>query len=171
MDSPIVTQLFRQLFRHHPACQSRRNLATLATALRDVRRQRLHDQQLRQPQHHHQHRHYATRGRGVSGSGSDRTESNWQQRTDIFQQDMSEEFQKYPMVTALDLRGRKDRPRRVKMLMRDFIEGSCADVACAEVIMIRGGTIADMSTLSASRQSLQPKLRLLFQTSRHLHPR
>jgi len=28
------------------------------------------------------------------------------------------------MVTAQDLRGRKDRPRRVKMLMRDFVEDS-----------------------------------------------
>jgi hypothetical protein len=36
---------------------------------------------------------------------------------------MSEEFQRYPMVTAMDLRGRKERPRRVKMFMRDFIEG------------------------------------------------
>jgi hypothetical protein len=36
---------------------------------------------------------------------------------------MSEEYNKYPMVTADQLRGRKERPRRVKMLTRDFIEG------------------------------------------------
>jgi hypothetical protein len=52
-----------------------------------------------------------------------RNESNWQQRTDIFPQDKSEEFNKYPMVTADQLRGRRERPKRVKMLMRDFVEG------------------------------------------------
>ncbi|KAK4105340.1 DUF185-domain-containing protein [Parathielavia hyrcaniae] len=125
MDSPIVTQLFRQLFRHHPACQSRRNLATLANALRDVRQQRLREQQLRhQPPQHHHHRSYATRGRGGSGAGTVQAESNWQQRTEIFQHDMSDEFQKFPMVTADDLRGRTERPRRVKMFMRDFVEDS-----------------------------------------------
>jgi Putative S-adenosyl-L-methionine-dependent methyltransferase len=36
---------------------------------------------------------------------------------------MSEEYQKYPMVTADQLKGRRERPRRVKMLARDFIEG------------------------------------------------
>lgn len=36
---------------------------------------------------------------------------------------MSEEYNKYPMVTADQLRGRRERPRRVKMLTRDFIEG------------------------------------------------
>ncbi|KAL1844638.1 hypothetical protein VTK73DRAFT_2126 [Phialemonium thermophilum] len=41
----------------------------------------------------------------------------------MFIADMSEEYKKYPMVTAMDLRARKERPRRVKMLMRDFIEG------------------------------------------------
>lgn len=44
-------------------------------------------------------------------------------RTDVLPQDKSGEFAKYPMVTADQLRGRKERPRRVKMLMRDFIEG------------------------------------------------
>ncbi|KHJ30837.1 putative s-adenosyl-l-methionine-dependent methyltransferase [Erysiphe necator] len=48
----------------------------------------------------------------------------WQQRTDIWPADKSEEFQRYPIVTAQQLRGRRDRPRRVKMLMRDFIEDS-----------------------------------------------
>ena len=64
-----------------------------------------------------------SRGRGGSSAGLPEHESNWQQRTDIFQQDMSEEFKKFPMVTAMDLRQRQERPRRVKMLMRDFIEG------------------------------------------------
>jgi hypothetical protein len=39
--------------------------------------------------------------------------------------DMSEEYQRYPMVTSEQLKGRKERPRRVKMLTRDFIEGDC----------------------------------------------
>ncbi len=41
----------------------------------------------------------------------------------MFPEDMSEEYKKYPMVNCQDLRGRTERPRRVKMLMRDFIEG------------------------------------------------
>ena len=51
-------------------------------------------------------------------------ESSWQQRTDHFPLDKAEDFKRYPTVTADGLRGRKERPRRVKMLMRDFIEDS-----------------------------------------------
>ncbi len=54
------------------------------------------------------------------------SESNWQQRTELFSLDMSEEYRAYPTVTANELRWRRERPRKVKMLMRDFIEGvSC----------------------------------------------
>ncbi|KAM7222558.1 hypothetical protein V8F06_002052 [Rhypophila decipiens] len=122
MDSPVVNQLFKQLFRHHPSCHSRRNLATLATALHNVRRAHL------QQQHRHQQQRYNTTGtRGQRGAKSEtarKNESNWQQRTPLFQQDVKDEYSKYPMVTAEDLRNSKERPRRVKMFLRDFIEDS-----------------------------------------------
>ncbi|CZT04444.1 uncharacterized protein RCO7_09993 [Rhynchosporium graminicola] len=38
--------------------------------------------------------------------------------------DMSAEYEKYPMVTADQLKLRRERPKRVKMLTRDFIEDS-----------------------------------------------
>src|SRR5689334_20134281 len=103
MDSPVVTQLFRQLFRHR-ACHSRQNRIALAATIQDVRRLR-------------QRRSYSS-DRGARATP--RSEAQWQQRTELFPADMSEEYKKYPMVTAQDLRGRRERPRRVKMLMRDF---------------------------------------------------
>ncbi|KAL8998592.1 MAG: hypothetical protein Q9188_006067 [Gyalolechia gomerana] len=48
----------------------------------------------------------------------------WQQRTDFMPPDKAEEFSKYPLVTANMLRSRRDRPRKVKMFVRDFIEDS-----------------------------------------------
>lgn len=50
-------------------------------------------------------------------------ESYWQQRSDVWPLDKTDEYQKWPMVTADQLRGRRERPRRLKMLTRDFIEG------------------------------------------------
>jgi hypothetical protein len=41
----------------------------------------------------------------------------------MYPEDMSAEYAEYPMVTAQELRQRRERPRRAKMLMRDFIEG------------------------------------------------
>ena len=60
-------------------------------------------------------------GRRDDADGSE--EGGWQQRLDGFSPDRTEEYEKYPMVTADQLRARRERPRRVKMLTRDFIEG------------------------------------------------
>ena len=57
------------------------------------------------------------------GKSLSKNESDWQQRSNAFPADKSDEYMKFPMVTAKDLRGRKARPRKVRMLMRDFIEG------------------------------------------------
>ncbi|KAI0531764.1 S-adenosyl-L-methionine-dependent methyltransferase [Xylaria digitata] len=134
MDSPIVIQLFRQLFRH-PVCQSRRSLATTTTTTgtafgaplqqhgrgRCVReRQRQRHSQCKQQRRTMASRDIA-RGEKLSKKNN---ETNWQQRTEMFSLDMSEEYKKYPTVTANDLRSRRERPRKVKMLMRDFIEDS-----------------------------------------------
>ena len=105
MDSPIISRLFRQLFSHRP-CRALPSHSSPPFRPQSVRRSQI--------------RGLADRRRGGKIT---RNENNWQQRTDIFTHDMSEEYTKYPMVTADQLRGRKERPKRVKMLTRDFIEG------------------------------------------------
>jgi len=47
----------------------------------------------------------------------------WKARNDLLLSDRTEDFKRYPLVTADDLRPRRERPRRVKMLVRDFVEG------------------------------------------------
>jgi hypothetical protein len=42
---------------------------------------------------------------------------------DAFPRDMSKQLKEYPRVTATDLRHRTQRPRRVKMYTREFIDG------------------------------------------------
>jgi len=108
MDSPIISRLFRQLFTHRP-CHTLSSHSSLQFRTRSIR--------------HIQLRCYAARARKTNDETTTRNESHWQQRSDIFSQDMLEEYNKYPMVTADQLRGRRERPRKVKMLTRDFIEG------------------------------------------------
>ncbi|KAB8611424.1 hypothetical protein FH972_025929 [Carpinus fangiana] len=48
----------------------------------------------------------------------------WQPRSGLKSQDVVEEFKEYPLTTAEELRHKNRRPRRQKMLMRDFIEDS-----------------------------------------------
>lgn len=51
-------------------------------------------------------------------------ESRWQQRTHILPQDRSEEFAQYPYISMQELKQQTERPRKVKMLLRDFIDGT-----------------------------------------------
>lgn len=104
MDSPLISHVFRRLFSHQ-ICSRIRSHSSLPFRRANAPYQR----------------HYQTGGEGVSDD--DRRQSHWQQRTDLFPQDKSRDFERYPMVTANALRGRRERPRRVKMLARDFIEG------------------------------------------------
>ncbi|PTB68291.1 DUF185-domain-containing protein [Trichoderma citrinoviride] len=103
MDSPIVAHLFRQLFRHRPrGCQGLRN--GLA---------RTHKQPAR-----------GLATRPSIDRGMKTNESRWQQRTHILPEDRREEFAEYPYISLQELRTRTERPRRVKMLLRDFIDDS-----------------------------------------------
>lgn len=113
MDSPAVTRLFRQLFSHRAAqCLAREGRPALA-------------QTARAPQI--QHRGKATAAPRTTlrlGEGETRRESRWQPRRNAFPHEREEEFQRYPLVTSDMLRSRRERPRRVRMLLRDFIEGN-----------------------------------------------
>ncbi|KKA26223.1 hypothetical protein TD95_000036 [Thielaviopsis punctulata] len=123
MDSPLMARLFRELFRR-PACQFHgRPPLALASSRPVVDALSPHVAGCGgTPQ---QTRAYAVHrpGGGVR-DGMSNSESKWQQRTDIFPDDRAAEFDTYAMVTAEDLRTRKTRPRKVKMLMRDFIDDS-----------------------------------------------
>ncbi|KLU88720.1 hypothetical protein MAPG_07705 [Magnaporthiopsis poae ATCC 64411] len=125
MDSAILSQLFKKLFSH-PACVRQPRLAA-ATTLASGNGHRPYTS-------HSRHRHHAVRAGPQTGTrgfashrgpkSTARADAHWQQRTDIFTADRSGEFGNYPTVTAAELRGRRERPRRVKMLTRDFIEDS-----------------------------------------------
>jgi hypothetical protein len=68
--------------------------------------------------------HIQRRGKATRyAEGETKRESRWTPRKNAFPQERTEEFERYPTVTADMLRSRRERPRRVKMLMRDFIEG------------------------------------------------
>ena len=141
MDSPIVSQLFRQLFCHR-TCSRLRSHSSLPFRTAGAPR---------------------TQSRKLSSTGAryddaSKNESHWQQRTELFPPDKSKDFERYPMMTADALRSRKERPRRVKMLARDFIEGKTPSSPWRPLV------------LRDFRQSIQPPLRILLQTSRHLQP-
>nr|OQO17654.1 hypothetical protein B0A51_17097 [Rachicladosporium sp. CCFEE 5018] len=111
MESAVLNTLFRRLATHR-FCQ--RGAPAIHHALPTGQRR-----------HSSRYPHTPPQSRGPSSKRPKTSvESNWQQRTDAFPEDKADEFHRYPLVTATDLRTRKERPRRVKMLMRDFIEDS-----------------------------------------------
>ena len=139
MESPLISRVFRQLFSHETCSRVRYSWPTLPRILR------------------------TSAGQIRKLSSQNRTDddsargSNWQQRTDLFPEDKRRDFERYPMVTANATKGRKERPKRVKMLTRDFIEGGEAKVL--------GVAIANTMLY---RQPIQSKLWLLLQASCHL---
>ena len=106
METLALGKIFRRLLSHQTCSRLRYHRPS---ALRPA------------PTYHEQRRSYKSRRDGHNPD--DRAQSNWQQRTQILPPDKLEEYEKAPLVTAHLLRGRRERPRRVKMLTRDFIEG------------------------------------------------
>ncbi|KAL6715783.1 hypothetical protein ACLMJK_006744 [Lecanora helva] len=104
MDSPLISNVFRRLLSHQ-TCS----------------RLRYYSPKRNLPQDSSLRRHYRTSNDAEDDSSQT---SDWQQRTDIFPPDKLRDYERYPMVTAEALRSRRERPRRVKMLTRDFIEGT-----------------------------------------------
>ena len=108
MESPLLSKIFQRLLSHEICSRLR-----YRTRLRFVKLSAARSY------------HDVTGGRGIKDDDDPATErTHWQQRTDLFPQNRSAEYDKYPMVTADMLRSRRERPKRVKMLMRDFIEGT-----------------------------------------------
>ena len=104
MDSVTVSKVFRQLFSHKICSRVKYRAPPPTLYSRRTANQ--------------------IRSFSYTGRRDDTSEENrWQQRRDQFPQDKSKDYEKYPLVTADMLRSRRERPKKVKMLMRDFIEG------------------------------------------------
>jgi hypothetical protein len=134
MDSPLMTRVLRRLFSHDTCSTSistRRLTSQYASPAR---------------------RHYVTSHRTKPGPRSTKqltdTES-WQRRPAYIPGD---EHLRYPTVTAEQLRQRIQRPKKVKMLLRDFIDGWS---------LVRASEIRVTNLFR--RQLVQSQLRLLSQ--------
>lgn len=122
MDSPVASLFFRRLFSHG-VCQSCRRNAASAGRLpgRSLTLER------RAGTYSRLKKEAATKQTKEWGTSSD----IWQPRSGLKVENVSKEFDEYPITTAEELRQKNRRPRRQKMLMRDFIEG-------AQTVVFRG---------------------------------
>ncbi|KAF2187779.1 DUF185-domain-containing protein [Zopfia rhizophila CBS 207.26] len=93
------------------------------------------------------------------GEGETARESRWTPRRNVFPQERVEEFERYPMVTADILRNRRERPRRVKMLLRDFIEDSLYNphygYFSKQVVIFSPGEPFDFNAMSSEHEFFQ----------------
>ncbi|KAH8429976.1 class I SAM-dependent methyltransferase [Aspergillus melleus] len=112
MDSAILNQLFRQLFRH-PACQCPRPSSILPARRPGTVRFSTPPRQ--------QSRTFISRMRRKMKYDDSET-LYWTRRED-YPLDFAETMT-YPLVTAKDLRRNRERPRRIRMLTREFIDGT-----------------------------------------------
>lgn len=109
MDSPLANRIFKRLLSHDTCSR----LWTISPPIRRCQQQRALSTTPRREERRREKKY------GVKPS----EQTEWQQRSDIIFNDKSADYKRYPMVTADEMRDRKERPKRVKMLMRDFIEG------------------------------------------------
>ena len=107
MDASLASKVFQRLLSHQTCSRLRFYPSSSG---------RLHSNSLGR-------RHYR-RSQDNDGDDDSKGMSSWQMRTDMFPPDKLREYERYPMVTSDMLRSRKERPQRVKMLTRDFIDGS-----------------------------------------------
>ena len=134
MDSPVLNRIFWQLFSA-PA------RGCLYSARRNPPPSRSH---LLLPQR----RGYARGLRSKEDDGSGR--STWQQRLDYFPKDVSKQLKEFPRVTARELRHRAQRPKRVKMYTRDFIEGSSINSMALHLAYV-SQTVCTIRTMATSQ--------------------
>ncbi|KIV99537.1 uncharacterized protein PV09_08838 [Verruconis gallopava] len=115
MDSPLVNRIFRRLFAHETCSRYRiyrpRNINGSQASLTQAR-YFLWDAQEREQQ------------KRYGGNEKARKDNFWRARNDLLLTDHIDDYKRFPLVTADHLRPRKERPKRVKMTVRDFIEDS-----------------------------------------------
>ena len=117
MDSGTLTRLLRQLFQH-PACQSVKSRPLSSSSCPSRRGYGL---DLKVPSRQ-QRRSFLTRKASSKQKSLEENGMLWTKRGDDTR-DIEEELRTYPLVTANDLCNRRERPKELKMLTREFIDG------------------------------------------------
>jgi hypothetical protein len=114
MDSPLANRIFKQLLSHETCSRYRiyRPRSLNGTAGPRIQTRSF----LWEAQEREQQKRYG-------GRDQSKKDEFWRARNDLWLHDHTEDYKRFPLVTADHLRPRKERPRRVKMTVRDFIEG------------------------------------------------